>query len=73
MTDIGFCPICGGLLAWAHDHRDDYSGLDDGPPLIERKKPEPKSAEETARIRAQAWETRRKKYGERGHHGSYSR
>lgn len=28
---------------------------------------------ELARIRKRAWETRRKKYGPRGHDGSYSR
>ena len=27
------CDICGGLLTWQHDHRDDLSGLDDGPPI----------------------------------------
>lgn len=32
-----------------------------------RKQPAPKSAEEMASIRAQAWATRRGKYGERGH------
>lgn len=62
------CPVCGGALTWQHDHRDDNTGLDDGPPVNpERRKPAPKSAEEYAAIRARAWATRRQKYGERGH------
>jgi hypothetical protein len=66
MTDD--CPICGGSLTWAHDHRADNSGLDDGPPLsTPRKKPEPKSADTMRAVRASAWETRREKYGQRGH------
>ncbi len=32
-----------------------------------RRKPEPKSPEQLAAIRAVAWETRRAKYGSRGH------
>lgn len=67
------CQVCGQSLSWEHDHREDLSGLDDGPPLPVRKKPAPKAADEVARIRAQAWGTRRRKYGERGHCGSYSR
>lgn len=62
------CSICFGALTWQHDHRADNSGLDDGPPLVSpRKKPAPKSADETRSIREQAWETRRLKYGNRGH------
>lgn len=48
------------------------TGLDCGPDFS-RKKPAPKSAEELKDIRARAWATRRVKYGERGHCGSYSR
>lgn len=66
------CAVCGQPLTWAHDHRDDLSGLDDGPPLPKRKKAAPKPADETARIRAEAWATRRARYGQRGHKGSYS-
>lgn len=45
-------------------------GLDCGvflPGQAPRKKMATKPAEEMARIRAQAWATRRAKYGERGH------
>lgn len=64
----GFCSICEAPLTWSHDHRPDNSGLDDGPPLYPpRKKAAPKSAGEMSRIRAQAWATRRSKYGHRGH------
>lgn len=45
-------------------------GLDCGvflPGQAPRKQVAPKSPEETARIRADAWATRRRKYGERGH------
>lgn len=48
------------------------TGLDCGP-KFSRKKPAPKSAEEMKDIRARAWATRRAKYGECGHRGSYSR
>ena len=62
------CENCGSPLAWTHDHKPDNSGLDDGPPLDPpRKKAVPKSAEETAGIRARAWATRREKYGQYGH------
>ena len=27
------CDVCGLDQAWAHDHKPDQSGLDDGPPL----------------------------------------
>lgn len=47
-------------------------GLDCGIDMS-RKKPAPKSAEEMADIRARAWATRRSKYGEHGHCGSYRR
>lgn len=70
---VGRCQVCGQPLTWAHDHRENLSGLDDGPPLPKRKKPDPKPTEETARIRAQAWATRRQKYGQCGHRGSYAR
>lgn len=62
------CPNCGGDLSWAHDHRADNSGLDDGPPLNPpRKRPTPKTAEQFRKIRKQAWQTRREKYGQYGH------
>jgi hypothetical protein len=62
------CLTCGGALTWQHDHRDDNTGLDDGPPLNPpRRKPSPKSADETSDIRARAWATRREKYGQYGH------
>jgi len=67
---MDYCTICGGQLTWLHDHKPDQSGLDDGPYLpghAPRKKMEPKSPDEAARIRAQAWETRRAKYGPHGH------
>ncbi|WP_454798512.1 hypothetical protein [Novosphingobium lindaniclasticum] len=38
--------------------------------VFEVKAPPPRPISE---VRAQAWATRRAKYGERGHHGSYSR
>lgn len=64
------CHVCGLPLSWEHDHKPDQSGLDDGPYLpgkAPRKRMEPKSPDEAARIRAQAWETRRAKYGPHGH------
>ena len=44
----------------------DGRGLDCGPDQ-RRRKPAPKSAAEMAEIRARAWETRRAKYGAKGH------
>lgn len=61
------CEVCGGELSWRHDHRPDLTGLDDGPPLPVRKRPTPKSPEELRDIRARAWATRRRKYGNHGH------
>lgn len=55
-----------------HGSQCDGRGIDCGPDQS-RKKPSEKSANETMRIRLQAWATRRAKYGERGHNGSYSR
>ena len=52
------------------DHKPDLTGLDDGPYLpgqAPRKKAAPKSRDTMAAIRAQAWATRRAKYGEHGH------
>jgi len=49
-----------------HGAECDGTGLDCGPDQS-RKKPAPKSADEMKRIRAQAWATRRSKYGEFGH------
>ena len=67
-SDALFCTVCGAALTWEHDHRDDNTGLDDGPPLhAERKKPAPKSRDETREIRTRAWATRRQKYGQYGH------
>lgn len=63
MSGPGICETCGQLLTWAHDHRGDQSGLDDGPYLprrAPRKKATPKSPEENADMRAKAWATRRK-------------
>lgn len=65
---MGTCETCGAEASFAHDHRPDNTGLDDGPLLrARRKKMTPKPAEETSAIRAQAWETRRAKYGQHGH------
>ena len=73
MKDGERCLTCGQPLTWEHDHRADLSGVDDGPELMKRKKALPKPAYEIARIRVEAWATRRQRYGERGHKGSYSR
>lgn len=65
-----YCTDCGGPLIYVHDHRPDNRGLDDGPYLpgnAPRKKLDPKSSEENRRIHRDAWNTRRKKYGPRGH------
>ena len=71
LADVGkpvWCATCGVETTFAHDHRDDNSGLDDGPPINPpRRKPAPKSPAEVAAIRAVAWTTRRRKYGGRGH------
>lgn len=71
MSDIPerlVCGICQMVQEFPHDHRTDLSGLDDGPPLDrERKRPTPKSAVQMKDIRARAWATRRRKYGEHGH------
>lgn len=67
---MDLCSICEQPLTWAHDHRPDQSGLDDGPYLkgrAPRKKPTPKTADETRDIRSRAWKTRREKYGKYGH------
>jgi hypothetical protein len=65
-----YCDVCGGVLFYAHDHRPDETGLDDGPWLpgrAPRKKPPAKGPEEIASIRARAWATRRERYGRHGH------
>lgn len=57
-----YCTVCGGVLAHPHDHREDETGLDDGPWIpskAPRKKAAPKTAEEMKVIRAKAWATRR--------------
>lgn len=65
----GLCETCGAETDFAHEHKADLSGLDDGPYLpgrVPRKKravdPGTFSAE-----RRRAWETRRAKYGPKGH------
>lgn len=66
----GLCPTCGQPLTFAHDHKPDLSGLDDGPYLpgrAPRKKPTPKDPDTVADIKSRAWATRRKKYGPQGH------
>jgi hypothetical protein len=63
------CHVCGFETDFQHDHQDGF-GLDDEiNPQLPRKKAEPKSQDETKRIRAQAWATRRAKYGVQGHGG----
>lgn len=66
VTPNAKCETCGALLNWTHDHRDDFSGVDDGPyrakPPKARKKPE-----DVREIRLKAWQTRRERYGECGH------
>ena len=62
-----------GLCVCDHDP---CIGVDCGVflPGQEPRKPQPiKSAAEHAEIKARAWATRRRKYGERGHCGTYSR
>ncbi len=51
------------------------TGLDCGPDQERHyvKRAVPKTAAELTEIRARAWITRRAKYGECGHHGSYLR
>ena len=61
-----FCPLCVSETTFQHDHKPDNTGIDDGPEMATRKKPAPKPTEKTAAIRAQAWETRRVKYGVHG-------
>jgi hypothetical protein len=64
---MDFCDLCGFASDFAHDHKPDNSGIDDGRDLPQRKRPVPKRREATAAIRAQAWATRRAKYGAHGH------
>ncbi|TIR87391.1 MAG: hypothetical protein E5X05_01465 [Mesorhizobium sp.] len=68
--EVAGCETCGQPTTWQHDHQPDQSGLDDGPSLpgkAPRQKRAPKSANEMKRIRADAWATRRQKYGPHGH------
>lgn len=53
----------------------DGAGLDCGPDFARQytKRAAPKPAAELSEIRKQAWATRRAKYGECGHRGSYAR
>lgn len=70
MTLLEFCELCQSEATFAHDHKPDNSGLDDGPPLPwrgPRKKAEPVPAEIAADRRKRAWETRRAKWGQYGH------
>jgi hypothetical protein len=70
MDDPEYCQICAAPLTWEHDHKPDFTGLDDGPYLpgmAPRKKAAPKPAEEVRAIRLRAWETRRNRYGAYGH------
>lgn len=65
-----YCSLCGGVIAFPHDHQPDQSGLDDGPWLpgrAPRKRPEPKQPDELTEIRVRAWATRRARYGQGGH------
>lgn len=62
------CAVCGDEGPFAHDHKPDNSGLDDGPDLYPaRKKAAPKPPEIMTEIRNRAWVTRRAKYGAHGH------
>ena len=64
------CTVCGAESEHDHDHRPDNTGLDDGPYLpghAPRKAMDRKPPEESSAIRAQAWATRRAKYGQHGH------
>lgn len=53
----------------------DGTGLDCGPNTERQyiRRAPIKSAAEVSEIRSRAWATRRAKYGERGHNGSYAR
>ena len=66
-TPLHVCQECQAVTGWLHDHRPDLSGIDDGPPERERKKPAPKTPECMSKIRAKAWATRRLRYGQYGH------
>lgn len=61
------CEICGSLTTFEHDHKDDLSGLDDGPELAAKRKRRSTPAGNVREIRLRAWETRRVRYGSRGH------
>ena len=66
--EVHWCPVCGAEETFAHDHKPDNTGLDDGPEIEKaRKKAAPKPPEVTREIRAAAWATRRAKYGAHGH------
>ena len=68
MTDHHLCEVCQGPLNFQHDHKPDWSGLDDGPFLRPpRKKLDPVAPEVERDRRIRAWETRRLKYGRYGH------
>jgi hypothetical protein len=71
------CLVCGGPLkvrymgfvVRRHDHREDQTGLDDGPYLPGRA-PRKKRTADPAVVSAErkrAWKTRRANYGPRGH------
>lgn len=68
MTHPEFCELCQSEATFAHDHKPDNSGLDDGPDINPpRKKADPVPAEIAADRRKRAWETRRAKWGQHGH------
>lgn len=74
VVEVMACPVCGAEATFAHDHRYDQSGLDDGPLIKTPSKPtKRKTARAMKEIRRKAWETRRGKYGEAGHNGRYAR
>ena len=63
------CEICHGETAFQHDHRADFTGLDDGPYLPGQapRKHHEYAPELLYKYRRQAWQTRRAKYGQSGH------
>jgi len=63
---VTICPVCSQETSFAHDHKPDLSGLDDGPPLHNPRK-KYVAPPNVSEIRKKAWATRRKKYGQFGH------
>lgn len=65
-----FCEICGAALSWLHDHKDDFSGIDDGPyreKKIDLRLAKNSDPDAVSKARKSAWITRRTRYGEAGH------